>query len=171
MKGSYLDFLNDVEFYQWMAVCNKKKRTSNDLYREVASPYSRNQAKIGETRLARKHVLKYIGKNLTEEEFQNYVEITRGARRERELEKFNFDEQKELTKKSLIETPVHDGKEIEIVSTVKFEELVEEVKLPVIEEVKLPVVEEQIIEFDNETSRKFEIFKKMIGGNMKEGSR
>lgn len=79
MKSDSLKFLNDDEFYRWMAVCDKECRSSENLLVTASTAYARKQHLCGNDKQIKKCVLGYIAKNLKPEEFERYVKKTQKA--------------------------------------------------------------------------------------------
>lgn len=59
MAKKPMNYLDDPQFYRWMAVCEKKNQKSRDLLRDV--------------------VVDYTNKNLSDVEFDKYVRKTRSV--------------------------------------------------------------------------------------------
>jgi hypothetical protein len=158
MKSDPLKFLNDDEFYRWMAVCDKGNYPSEGLLSYVTTAYARKQHLYGNNKLIRKRVLAYINKNLTPEEFERFVKKTQKANiaptfieketaqgRMKNIGTGEYSKANrskvDIVKFELIDQPVLDKKPDDVVNDVKIDEV-----LPVVDDVKveevLPVVDD-----------------------------
>ena len=144
MANKPMAFLDDVDFVRWMAVCRKRCLNSSGLLKEI--------------------VTSYINKTLTQEEYEKYLKMNHSPEVLSKLARkpINFDDKKHKNdvgaiKVSIVEESILGKKELPIKEVKN--------KVDVIDDNKVDVID------DNETIKKFNEFKKFIGGSMKEGSR
>jgi hypothetical protein len=79
-KNKPMHFLDDAAFVRWMAVCDKRKKKSSDLFEELTAKFSKKKLVAKKYALTKEIVLSYINTTLTSDEFEDYKRRTRSAK-------------------------------------------------------------------------------------------